>query len=46
MWEDVFTKLERLLELDNQLQVFGAEHHRYYLADQVSRATVTFTKLA
>jgi hypothetical protein len=38
MWEDVFTKLERLLKLDNQLRVFGADNHRYYLADQVSEA--------
>lgn len=36
MWEDIFTKLERLLNLDNQLQVFGASNHQYYLADPVS----------
>ena len=45
MWEDVFTKLQRLLNLDNQLQVFGAENHRYYLADQVSEEALAFAEM-
>jgi hypothetical protein len=36
MWEDIFTKLERLLDLDKQRQVFGADHHYYSLAYQVA----------
>lgn len=35
MWEGIFAKIERLLELDNQRQVFGAAHHYYSLAFQV-----------
>jgi hypothetical protein len=38
MWDDIFTKLERLLDLDNQRQVFGADRHYYSLAYQVPEA--------
>jgi hypothetical protein len=35
MWEEILTRLERLARLDNQRQVFGAEHHYYALAFEV-----------
>lgn len=44
MWEDTFNKVQRLLELDNQLQVFGAERHRYYLADPVEGLTLALAE--
>jgi hypothetical protein len=44
MWEDTLTKVQRLLELDNQLQVFGAERHRYYLADPVEGLTLALAE--
>lgn len=36
MWEEIFEKLAHLRDLDKQFQVFGAEHHRYYLGHEVA----------
>jgi hypothetical protein len=35
MWEDLFERLQGLVDLDKQRQVFGAEHHYYSLAFEV-----------
>jgi len=35
MWENLFEKLQGLVDLDKQRQVFGAEHHYYSLAFEV-----------
>jgi hypothetical protein len=40
MWEEIFTKINRLIELDKQHQVFGAGRHGYRLWYEVPEETV------